>query len=137
MSDGQIQDALIQLMLAAAAADGAISDKELREVDELISFLPVFESFDRGRLPDIADRNASLLSSDDGIDAIIEHLVSVVPVRLYETAYALAVEVISADIRTTQSELRLLEMLRDTFDMDRLTSGAIEHSARVRYRRLH
>ncbi|MER0238228.1 tellurite resistance TerB family protein [Fulvimarina sp. MAC8] len=137
MSDGHAQDALIQLMLAAAAADGAISDKELREVDELISFLPVFEGFDRERLPSIADQNAKMLSADDGIDAIVENLISKLPTRLYETAYALAVEVISADVRATQAELRLLEILRDAFDMDRLTSGAIEHSARVRFRRLN
>ncbi|MDY8109577.1 tellurite resistance TerB family protein [Fulvimarina sp. 2208YS6-2-32] len=136
MSDGNAQDALIQLMLAAAAADGSISDKELREVDELMSFLPVFDGFDRARLAGIADQNATLLSSDDGIDAIIANVTAKVPVRLYETAYALAVEVISADVRATQAELRLLEMLRDAFDMDRLTAGAIEHSARVRYRRL-
>ncbi|EAU42810.1 hypothetical protein FP2506_08211 [Fulvimarina pelagi HTCC2506] len=137
MSDGHAQDALIQLMLAAAAADGAISDKELREVDELISFLPVFEGFARERLPEIADQNARMLSADDGIDAIVENLIAKVPTRLYETAYALAVEVISADVHATQAELRLLEILRDAFDMDRLTSGAIEHSARVRYRRLN
>ncbi|MEN3791188.1 tellurite resistance TerB family protein [Fulvimarina sp. MAC3] len=137
MSDGHAQDALIQLMLAAAAADGAISDKELREVDELISFLPVFEGFDRDHLPAIADQNAKMLSADDGIDAIVENLIAKVPTRLYETAYALAVEVISADVRASQAELRLLEILRDAFDMDRLTAGAIEHSARVRYRRLN
>lgn len=137
MSDTHaVQDSLVLLMVAAAAADGAISDMELREVEDLVSFLPVFRGFDRSRLPDLAERCATLFATEDGIEAIIEDVKSKVPVRLYETGYALAVEVISADVRATQAELRLLEMLRDAFDMDRLTSGAIEHSARVRFRRL-
>jgi hypothetical protein len=54
--------------------------------------------------------------------------------RLYETAYALAVEVAAADLHVEQEELRFLQLLRDRLDLDKLTVAAIEHGARVRYR---
>lgn len=130
------QDALIHLMIAVAAADGEISGIEQREFTVLLRTLPVFEGFEDSRLPEIARNCAELLEDEDGIDAIIQKIRDALPPSLRETAYALAVEVVSADVEASQPELRLLEMLRDAFELDRLTSGAIEHSARVRYRRL-
>ncbi|TFF27135.1 Tellurite resistance protein TerB [Jiella endophytica] len=129
------QEALIHLMIAVAAADGQISGIEQREFTVLLRTLPVFEGFDESRLTEIAHDCGKLLDEDDGIDRIIENVHASVPNNLYETAYALAVEVVSADVEASQPELRLLEMLRDAFELDRLTAGAIEHSARVRYRR--
>ena len=73
---------------------------------------------------------------EDGLQTIIDNLMSALPQKLYETAYALAIEVAASDVHASQPELRFLEMLRDAFELDRLTAGAIEHSARVRYRRL-
>ncbi|WAP67825.1 tellurite resistance TerB family protein [Jiella pelagia] len=130
------QDALVHLMIAVAAADGQISGIERREFTVLLRTLPVFEGFDESRLMDIAQDCGALLDEDDGIDRIIANVHAAVPETLYETAYALAVEVVSADVEASQPELRLLEMLRDAFELDRLTAGAIEHSARVRYRKL-
>ncbi|NDW05027.1 tellurite resistance TerB family protein [Jiella pacifica] len=130
------QDALVHLMIAVAAADGQISGIERREFTVLLATLPVFEGFDGSRLAEIAHDCGDLLDEDDGIDRIIANVRAAVPKTLYETAYALAVEVVSADVEASQPELRLLEMLRDAFELDRLTAGAIEHSARVRYRKL-
>ncbi|MBO0663944.1 tellurite resistance TerB family protein [Jiella sp. MQZ9-1] len=129
------QDALIHLMIAVAAADGQISNIEQREFTVLLRTLPVFDGFEETRLGTIAQDCGALLDQDDGIDQIIRNVRDSVPANLYETAYALAVEVVASDVNASQPELRLLEMLRDAFKMDRLTAGAIEHSARVRYRR--
>lgn len=67
---------------------------------------------------------------------IIEMAKAALPARLYETAYALAVEVASADVVARQEELHLLEMLRNALEVPTLAAAAIGHSARVRYRRL-
>jgi hypothetical protein len=58
-----------------------------------------------------------------------------VPERLHDTAYALAVEVASVDLRLEQEELRFLEMIRDGLMLDGLVASAIEASARARLRR--
>ncbi|MBO0904193.1 tellurite resistance TerB family protein [Jiella sonneratiae] len=136
MAELTAQDALIHLMIAAAAADGQISGIEQREFTVLLSTLPAFDGFERSRLPAIAGDCAELLDREDGIDLIIDAALAALPKALHETAYALAVEVTAADVSASEPELRLLEMLRDAFELDRLTAGAIEHSARVRYRRI-
>ena len=57
-----------------------------------------------------------------------------IPPRLYETAYAVAVEIAAADLQVEQEELRFLQMLRDALDLDALVVASIERSARVRFR---
>jgi hypothetical protein len=98
--------------------------------------LPVFEGFDRERVPALADATAALLDTDDGIDRILRRAKDALPEKLYETAYALAIEVSAVDLAAGQEELRFLEMIRDTFDLDPLVTAAIERSARVRYRKM-
>jgi tellurite resistance protein len=58
------------------------------------------------------------------------------PKKLRETAYAVACDIAAADGHTTQEELRMLEMLRHSLDIDRLSAAAIERGARARYMRL-
>ena len=53
--------------------------------------------------------------------------------KLYETAYALAVEVAAADLDVGQEELRFLEMLQDKLGLDALVKTAIERGARARH----
>ncbi|MEF2551662.1 tellurite resistance TerB family protein [Aurantimonas sp. A2-1-M11] len=136
MSDLGPREALVHLMVSMAAADGAISDHELRELGAILDTLPVFEGFDRTRLSAISERCSRILEQEDGLETIIDNLKSALPEKLYETAYALAIEVAASDVHASQPELRFLEILRDALELDRLTAGAIEHSARVRYRRL-
>jgi tellurite resistance protein len=57
------------------------------------------------------------------------------PKRLYETAYALAVDVAAADVKVGQEELRLLQILRHRLGLDRLVTVAIERAARARHAR--
>lgn len=131
----EAQEALIHLMVSMAAADDAISDRELREIGAIIETLPVFEGFDRSRLDEISKACRSILDEEDGIDRIIDNVRSAVPEKMHETAYALAIEVAASDVHATQSELRFLEMIRDRLALDPLATAAIEYSARLRYRR--
>ena len=84
----------------------------------------------------VAGETASLLEDGDGLARILERAKAALPEKLWETAYALAVEVAAVDMTAGQEELRFLEMIRDAFDLDPLVTAAIERSARVRYRRL-
>ena len=58
------------------------------------------------------------------------------PSKLYDTAYALAVEVAAADLEVAQEELRFLQLLRDKLALDKLVVAAIERGARARLRTL-
>ena len=128
------QEALIYVMVMASAVDRSMNDRELGRIGELVTALPVFDGFDDDRLIGISRDCATLLSGHEGLDIVLETVRDALPPRLYDTAYALAVEVAAADLSVTAEELRLLAMLRDRLGLDKLTCAAIERSAIARYR---
>ena len=76
---------------------------------------------------------AEILGEDDGLDKALAQIRDNLPDHLRETAYVLACDIAVADLRASQEELRLLEMLRYSLDLDRLHAAAIERAARARY----
>ncbi|WP_237152015.1 tellurite resistance TerB family protein [Oryzibacter oryziterrae] len=130
-----VHEALIWVMVTTAVADRNMTESELDQFERLIGFLPVFQGFE-GSVGAIADTCSAHLKSDDGIDRILDKVVEALPARLHETAYALAIEVAASDLDVRQEELVFLQMLEDRLELDKLGVAAIEHSARVRYRKL-
>ena len=127
------QAALIYAMVMASAADSDMTDSELSLIGEIVSQLPAFASFDTGRLPEITNDCAILLSDEDGLDKAFEAMRDALPDRMRETAYAMACDVVAADGSAAQEELRLLELMRHALDIDRLNAAAIERGAAARY----
>jgi hypothetical protein len=128
-------DALIHLMVVAASSDMGISPAEIERIDGLIDQSPVFDGFDRSSLTRVANQCVDKVNSGADIETVLDEAVAALPPRLHDTAYALAVEVTAVDLRLEQEELRLLEMIRDRLQLDRLITAAIEAAARARYRR--
>jgi tellurite resistance protein len=129
-------EALIYVMITTAAADRQISDRELDRIAQIVRHLPVFMGYDVDNLAKTAERCGDLLSNEEGLDEMLELIASALPKKLYETAYALAVEVAAADLRVPDEEIRLLELLRDALNLDKLVTAAIERSARARHQTL-
>jgi tellurite resistance protein len=127
-------EALIYVMVTLSAADRTMTDLELLKIGDIVKTLPVFNDFDQDRLVGIAEQVGALLQEDDGLDSVLAVISNSLPPRLHDTAYALAVEVAAADLHVEQEELRFLQMLRDTLNLDSLTVAAIERGARARYR---
>ena len=128
--------ALIYAMVLASAADREMTDSELRRIGQIVDRLPVFDDFDADTLAARAAECAELLNAEDGLEAAIEVISGALPQKLRETAYALACEIVVADGRVAQEELRLLEMLAEGLPIDRLAAAAIERGARARHMRL-
>lgn len=128
-------EALIYVMVLASAVDRTMNDRELSRIGELIHALPVFKGFDDEKVISVSRDCAKLLASNEGLDIVLETVRDTLPARLYDTAYALAVEVASADLSVKAEELRLLSLLRDRLGLDKLTCAAIERSAIARYRK--
>lgn len=126
--------ALIYIMVTIAAADAQLSDRELNRIGVITETLPVFEGIDRDVLVEQANACCMLLADEDGLAKILALVHDTIPPRLYETAYAVGVEVTAADLNAGQEELRFLQMLRDALDLDPLAVAAIERSAQVRFR---
>lgn len=125
--------ALIYVMVTMAAVDRTMTDQELTRIGHVVSHLPAFEGFEVDRLVRVAESCGDILSEDGGLDTVLSMVSEALPKKLKETAYALAVEVAAADLDVRQEELRLLEMLRDAFQLDKLTTAAIERGASARH----
>jgi tellurite resistance protein len=125
--------ALIYLMVVVSAADGAMSDRELRTIGQVTKTLPVFRDFEEHRLIAVSQECAAILREPDGLDAVLGLVKDVLPDPLRETGYALALEVALTDSRVMLEEIRILEIIRRSLGLDRLVAAALERAARARY----
>ena len=126
-------DGLIYTMVLMSAADSEMTDVELFTMGEMVRALPVFHDYDEATLPATTAACAELLAEDDGLDRVIDFIKGAVGTKLAETAYALACDVVAADGKANQEELRLLEIIRHRLDLDRLIAAGIERGSRARH----
>jgi tellurite resistance protein len=131
-----VQDALIHIMVVTASSDEGISQNELDAIADLVVRSPVFGGYDMDQLSHVANQAVDKTNAE-GFEGVLDAATAVIPERLHDTAYALAVEVAVIDVRLPQEELRLLEMVRDRLTVNSLVTGAIEASARARMRALN
>ncbi len=127
------QDALVAVMIAISASDEDMRTSELVMIQGVVNFLPVFAGYDSDRIRRIAQTVFDLFEEEDGLDALFGLIRDALPERLNETAYALACDVAAADSKLGQTELRLLEEIREELNIDRLHAAAIERGARARF----
>jgi tellurite resistance protein len=125
--------ALIYLMVMVSAADGDMTDPELRMIGEIVNFLPIFRDYDPALLTRTTAACAEILDSDDGLNRILEVVKASLPPKLRETAYALACDVAAADGAPHPEVHRLLELFRHRLDIDRLVAAGIERGALARF----
>jgi tellurite resistance protein len=124
--------ALIYVMVTMSAVDRAMTDAELARIGEIVSNLPVFADFDQKRLVKTAESCGEILSADGGLEQVLRLVQGALPKKLRETAYAVALEVAAADQEVKPEEIRFLELLSDTLELEQLTIAAIERGIRAR-----
>jgi tellurite resistance protein len=125
--------ALVYVMVVVSAADGAMSDKELKAIGDLTRTLPVFKGFDRDRLLVLAQDCSAILQEEDGLAAVLGLVKEALPAPLRETAYWLALEIALSDTTVRLEEVRMIEALRRALEIDRLVAVALERGARARH----
>ncbi len=125
--------ALVYTMVLASAADREMTDSELLRIGQIVTGLPVFADYDPDTLTVTTAECAALLDGDDGLDTVLRIIHEALPEKLRETAYAIACDVVAADLSASQEELRLLAMLRHRLAVDRLAAAAIERGTRARH----
>jgi tellurite resistance protein len=125
--------ALIYVMVVVSASDGAMTDRELHAIGELVKTLPVFRDFDSGRLIAVSQECAAILEEPDGLDAVLGLAREALTPPLRETAYVLGLDIALVDARVRLEELRVLEILRRALELDRLVAAALERAAQARY----
>jgi tellurite resistance protein len=125
--------ALIYVMVVVSASDGAMNDRELHTIGELVKTLPVFRDFDSGRLIAVSQECAAILEEPDGLDAVLGLVKEALTPPLRETAYVLGLDIALVDARVRLEELRVLEILRRALELDRLVAASLERAAQARY----
>jgi len=128
--------ALIYTMVIVSAADSDLAEAELVTIGDIVGHLPVFRDFDRNKLPALLQDCTELINRADGLEETIKAIKAGLPTKLRETAYAIACDLIASDGEASQEELRLLELIRDRFGLDRLVAAAIERGTRARFQTL-
>ena len=127
------QDALGAVMIAVSAADEQMRTAELVAIQRMVNHMPVFAGYDPDRLRVVSQTVLELFEEEEGLSALFGLVRDGLPERLYETAYALACDVVTADGTAREVELRMLEEIREELEIDRLHAAAIEWGARVRH----
>jgi hypothetical protein len=128
--------ALIYTMLLVSASDRRMTDNELSKIGNMVKTLPIFVDYDPNQLVRTAEEAARILNGEDGLNTIIQIIRDALPRRLRETAYALACDVIAADLHPSVEEVKMLEYLRRQLEIDSLVAKALERGARARHVRL-
>jgi tellurite resistance protein len=128
--------ALIYTMVIVSAADSEMPDAELRIIGDIVGDLPVFSDFDRSELPRALNDCTELINRENGLEQILKVIKSGLPAKLRETAYAIACDLVAADGAATQEELRILELIGQRLNIDRLVAAAVERGARARFQTL-
>lgn len=127
------QEAIIYLMVMTSAADGTISEVELRTIGRVVRSFPLFDSTDEQQLVQTAEACGKLMSSEDGMHKVLTAAGSALPGHLAETAYAGVIDVVTADENIDVTEIRILELIRNTLKVPDDGAAAIEHAARARH----
>ncbi len=134
MSKPPPQEALVSLMVIMSASDRDMGDEELARIGAIVRTLPVFDGFDQSRTLTVAQECQQLLQKEAGLGGALTLIKAALSGELRETAYALAVDIAAADLSVRDEETRVLDLVRDRFDIDPLAVAAIERAAAIRHR---
>lgn len=129
-------EALVMTMVLVSAADGGMTDREIGIMAGLVQTLPAFYDFTTSELASVTERSANLLHDDDGLAHAGRLMRNALPLKLRETAYALACEVVAGSDGAGNQSLQMLEFVRGELGLDSLVSAAIERGVRARYQRV-
>lgn len=127
-------DALVAVMVGVSASDQNMRTAELVAIERMVNHTPIFAQYDIDRIRAISQTVFSLFEEEDGLDAFFGLIRDALPEQLYDTAYVLACDVAASDGRLGAIEAEMLAEIRHQLSIDRLTSAAIEMSARARHR---
>jgi len=125
-------DVLIYVMVTTSAVDRTMNDEELARIGEIVSHLPVFADYNEDDLVKAAEACGEILSADGGLEQVLRLVQERLPKKLRETAYAIALEIAAADHMVKPEEIRFLELLSDSLELDKMTTAAIERGIRAR-----
>src|SRR3954470_15497111 len=110
-------EAFAGLLVAAAAADGHVADREVGDLRAHLGRMKLFADLTDGRWRALADTLYRLLKRD-GVLALADRCAAVLPHELRDCAFANACDLILADGAVEDAERAFLEHLQRVLELD-------------------
>jgi tellurite resistance protein len=129
-------EAIIDLMVITSASDRDMTDQELARIGDVVKSWPIFDDFAQETLIRVAQDCHKRLHKKGGLTKILEEASRAIPVHLHDTAYAAAFEVAAVDLEMRLEEVRLMQMLRSSLEVENGVYDSIERAAKARHRTL-
>jgi tellurite resistance protein len=104
------------LMLLVVASDGYLADDEMRLLNATFNRMKLFRSYSDDVMRRMIDNLCNMLRRD-GTQPLFEAAIATLPHDLYETAFAIATDLVLADGEVTKEEEDLLGSLCRALDL--------------------
>lgn len=125
---GPADTGLAALVLIAALDDDA--------GEKLAVFLPYCPQLDAARADFIMPLITDMARAPEGVEAVLELISAGLPPALAEAVYMLAADYVAGFGAAMPEQIRLLERLAESLQLDRLTRAALDRAALARAREL-
>lgn len=112
------------LMLLVTASDGYLADDEIRLLNATFSRMKLFRSYSEDVMRRMIDNLCGILRRD-GSQVLFDAAVSTLPHDLYDTAFAIATDLVLADGQVTEEEEELLGSLCRALELPESLVGQI------------
>lgn len=105
------------IMLLVVAADGYLADDEVRLLNITLLRMRLFRSYSEDVMRRMFDNLCGILRRE-GSGVLFDAAIATLPHDLYETAFAIATDLVLADGEVSQEEEDLLSSLARSFDLE-------------------
>jgi tellurite resistance protein len=103
-------EAFAAIMLLVVAADGYLADDEVRLLNTTLSRMKLFRSYSDDVMRRMFDNLCGILRRDGG-SVLFDAAIATLPHDLYDTAFAIATDLVLADGQVSEEEEGLLTSL--------------------------
>ncbi|MFH2202315.1 MAG: tellurite resistance TerB family protein [Elusimicrobiota bacterium] len=124
-------DALMVLAICAMTMDGKLAPRKMFCLRMLAYQSPLYDNADS-----VDDYVLALYKvvSKNGLEAVVDRAVALLPARMRETAYAWAADVVHADGKVMPSEHSFLGLLRARLGIHGKLAGKLAAASAIRHR---
>lgn len=117
-------EAFAAITLAAVAADGYLTDDEINIMIASLSRMQLFRSYPSEVMRKMFDKLCGIIKRQ-GFDSLVKIAIASLPHDLYDTAFAVATDLVLADGEVTKEEEDLLNYFWNALDIPDETAHSI------------
>lgn len=119
-----LREAAVTVLVAAAAADGAVVPAEGARLNALLSSMRLYHQVPPEHLQHLTD-NAVELVSRGALEELLTACAAVIPEELRASIFTLAVELVFVDGTVVEPEKRFIDLLQSSLGVDDETATKI------------